>query len=514
MPKVEPGEEAPYEYGDEDFGGDDVDGYDYGAWDLAEDDDPSLALPPDYPSDGWPGELIEPSLENGEAFLPDIPPEEAPLVLAEPLPEPAPPDMPELAVGPESASDGSSPDSAEGSGPEDSPDLAGDPSEIAEEPEPVPPPESAPPLPLEPPPPPPRIVRPSEPVAPPPPVRETPPMPPKAPPDLPARNPPTLAPVPAEPPGVSSRVVRALAGQTVEVPFRGTGWVYLGEASSKRGVDYASRRLDAEGQTFVFRAGEAGVYGLKFYRQDFIRDYIINDLVTLIVEEPPPALSDPPSSRRGAAVDRGVVVAEPRWPAIAGRTAPETGSPAPPIVQAGSAPPASGAPTQAGSVPDAPIASTGTVPSVSGAPTQAGTVPGAPGALSQAGIAPPESAAQAGDTATEGEGAESASADLSQILSRDTAAEEYLRRVREEYQGERYPQALAILDQFLERFPQGSDEAYWLYAQVCEKQGPSRNIRLALDYYRRLTAEYPQSSHYTNARRRIAYLERYYINIQ
>jgi outer membrane protein assembly factor BamD (BamD/ComL family) len=100
------------------------------------------------------------------------------------------------------------------------------------------------------------------------------------------------------------------------------------------------------------------------------------------------------------------------------------------------------------------------------------------------------------------------------VLSQDTAAEEFLRRAREEYQEGRFPQSMAVLDQFLERFPLGSDEAYWLYAQICEKQGPSRDIRLALDYYRRLVAEYPQSGHYRDARRRIAYLERYYINIR
>jgi hypothetical protein len=332
------------------------------------------------------------------------------------------------------------------------------------------------------------------------------PMPPKAPPDLPARNPPTLAPVPAEPPGVSSRVVRALAGQTVEVPFRGTGWVYLGEVSSKRGVDYASRRLDAEGQTFVFRAGEAGVYGLKFYRQDFIRDYIINDVVTLIVEEPPSALSAPPSSRFGATVDRGAVVAEPRWPTIAGRTAQETGVPAP-TAQAGSAP---GAPEQAGTAPPASGSSAGSP----AAAAQTGSVSPASGAPEQAKTAPPVSAAPTGAPAAAGEGAEFEAAVPSLILPQDTAAEEYLRRAREEYQGERYSQAVAILDQFLARFPRGSDDAYWLYAQLCEKQGPSRNIRLALDYYRRLAAEYPQSRHYNDTRRRIAYLERYYINIQ
>ena len=63
-------------------------------------------------------------------------------------------------------------------------------------------------------------------------------------------------------------------------------------------------------------------------------------------------------------------------------------------------------------------------------------------------------------------------------------------------------------------YPGGSDEAYWLYGQFYEANSPSRNILLSLDYYRRLVNEYPQSGRLADARRRIAYLERYYINIQ
>jgi outer membrane protein assembly factor BamD (BamD/ComL family) len=74
--------------------------------------------------------------------------------------------------------------------------------------------------------------------------------------------------------------------------------------------------------------------------------------------------------------------------------------------------------------------------------------------------------------------------------------------------------AIAILDQFRERYPSGSDEAWWLYGQFYEANSPSRDIRSALDYYRRLVREYPQSPRYNEARRRIAYLERYYINIR
>jgi hypothetical protein len=64
-------------------------------------------------------------------------------------------------------------------------------------------------------------------------------------------------------------------------------------------------------------------------------------------------------------------------------------------------------------------------------------------------------------------------------------------------------------------FPAGSDEAFWLYGQSLEANNEAtRNIRFALDYYRRLVQEYPQSTRYDEAQRRIAYLERFYFSIQ
>jgi outer membrane protein assembly factor BamD (BamD/ComL family) len=91
---------------------------------------------------------------------------------------------------------------------------------------------------------------------------------------------------------------------------------------------------------------------------------------------------------------------------------------------------------------------------------------------------------------------------------------DYPERARREFEAGRVASAIAILDQFRERYPSGSDEAWWLYGQFYEANSPSRDIRSALDYYRRLVREYPQSPRYNEARRRIAYLERYYINIR
>jgi tetratricopeptide (TPR) repeat protein len=228
-------------------------------------------------------------------------------------------------------------------------------------------------------------------------------------------------------------------------------------------VDYESRRLDPEGQSFIFRAELPGTYGLKFYKQDFIRDYILNDHVQVIVGEAPDASGagwfNPP-------VDRGRVVAEPRWPELS-------------------------APREAESSPEAPAAADFGPPEAEPAAAVQGSPPDLSG-QAEFQDQPPE---QAG-------------------LPGEMPPAEYVRRSREEYDAGRIAGALAILDQFKEYYPAGSDEAWWLYGQILEAQSPSRDIRSALDYYRRLVREYPQSSRYDDARRRIAYLERYYFNIQ
>ncbi|AEF86893.1 putative lipoprotein [Treponema primitia ZAS-2] len=441
-----------------------------GSWETG-DDDPSLSLPPGIPLIGETGELPEPLFEYGEAFLPGTPTE---IILGE-LPEPLAPELPGLVQEPSAP--------------------------VIAEPEPPAPASSETPVPAEPagpPPLPPRLVRPSAPIPPPPLAREPIPLPVNPIPASPAMPPPgssrpssTLVPATPLTPepsaasmGNSSRVIRARVGQTIEVPFRGTGWVYLGESASKTGVDYSSRRLDTEGQTFVFRAGATGEYELKFYRQDFLRDYIINDSVKLIVEEASAA-----ALPFGVPLDRGVVVAEPRWPPVPGTPAEAAIPPAPPG-------PASSTRPAAPATPRAAVPGQGSAAQAPAVPATAR--PASPeGAV---GTFTPEAAASAADQAL--------------IVPEGSLPEEYLRRARAESEAGRIPQALNILDQFRSKFPLGSDEAWWLYAQLYEAPGSERDIRAALDYYRRLVNEYPQSLRYADAKRRIAYLERYYINIQ
>jgi hypothetical protein len=269
-------------------------------------------------------------------------------------------------------------------------------------------------------------------------------------------------------------------GQLVEIPFRGINWVYLGELGNRLGIAYDSRRLDPEGQSFVFRAEAPGTYALKFYRQDLLRDYLLNDYVQVIVEEAP-AISSP--GRFGPAVDRGRVVAEPRWPTALDEAAARDRD-------------AGAVPSLGGASPAALPASAGSAPGASAGSAQGAQNPASP------------VSADAGAAAEPGGTAEEAPAPA------ELSPGDYVSRARDEYNAGKIGEALASLGEFQQHYPAGSDEAWWLYGQLLEANSPNRDIRAALDYYRRLVREYPQSRWYAEARRRIAYLERYYINIQ
>ena len=305
----------------------------------------------------------------------------------------------------------------------------------------------------------------------------------------------------ADVPMAFSRIVRATAGQLVEVPFRGLGWVFLGEANGRRGIAYDSRRLDPEGQSFIFRADSAGTYALKFYRQDFIRDYILNDYVQVIIGNAPETAG---SGWFSPPIDRGRVIAEPRWPAALDDAS-------------ASASPLPGASAQAAPskpLPTAPPAGPQTETQQTEQPAQpparprqppAGQTRLPPSPESDEGVIPVRPPVIADETQPAQSPAE---------LPPDSAPDVYLKKVKEEYDAGRIASAISLLDQFREHYPSGSDEAWWQYGQCLEANSPSRNILGALDYYRRLVNEYPQSGRATDARRRISYLERYYINIQ
>jgi hypothetical protein len=341
--------------------------------------------------------------------------------------------------------------------------------------------------------------------------------------DAPVPNQRLLVP-PKEEEIVFSRIVRVTAGQIIEIPFRGNNWSYLEDRASRRGIIYDSRRNDPEGQTFIFKTEEAGTYTLRFSKHDVIRDYILNDYVQVVVSESAkssgPGWFNPPT-------DRVRVTAEPRWPSALDEAAilrgdqvarPGTVTESAPARTQGAAQSSTAnretSQTQgAGSGPSTapvvviipPIQGTGAVQSspmieTTVQPTPQGTAP-----QIQPTITPPPQNTPIPQAVPETPAVEK---------QEKLPPEEILKKAQDAFDGKNISAALALLDQYLEYYPEGDDELYWLYGQFYEANTPSRNILLSLDYYRRLINEYPQSRRYNDARRRIAYLERFYINIQ
>ncbi|MDR3020899.1 MAG: hypothetical protein LBU66_08380, partial [Treponema sp.] len=219
--------------------------------------------------------------------------------------------------------------------------------------------------------------------------------------------------------------------------------------------------------------------------------------------------------------DRGRVVAEPRWPSALEEAQIQRGTSRTPASSLTSEPDKSGKDSLS-AIPSAP--STGvegniranetesrqTGQSIAAVPQDMPSSAGAQGSLIPSEQFPLEQAPL--EHAQE-------QALSEQVLFEQTQLEQLppevlLQRARESFDGGNVAAAIALLDQVNAHYPSGIDELYWLYGQFYEANSPSRNILLSLDYYRRLVDEFPQSSRFNDARRRIAYLERFYINIQ
>lgn len=85
---------------------------------------------------------------------------------------------------------------------------------------------------------------------------------------------------------VPSRSVSVYSNQTLEVWYPGSGWVYLGDASSRNGLSYQSRKLDGQDTLFSFKAQTPGDYILEFSRFDVLSDAFSSDALAVTVLEP------------------------------------------------------------------------------------------------------------------------------------------------------------------------------------------------------------------------------------
>ena len=74
-----------------------------------------------------------------------------------------------------------------------------------------------------------------------------------------------------------SRYTNILRGQNIDFSYPGEGWVYLGEETSQKGLDYTKRKMEGGKTFFTFRAEVEGNYVLNFsYFDVFSGDFIVD----------------------------------------------------------------------------------------------------------------------------------------------------------------------------------------------------------------------------------------------
>lgn len=272
-----------------------------------------------------------------------------------------------------------------------------------------------------------------------------------------------------------SRAVTIAEKQRVEIAYPGQGWVYIGEQSSQQGIRYEQRKLSDNATVFTFTGEKKGAYILHFSYFDVFTDDFITDSIAVTV---------------GSAKDRlaKTLVKAPEYKTARTDDSQNAGA----AIAAESAAVAENIPAPAAGTP---------TPSAPAAPL-----------LSEQ----PLPAAVPQNTATAGKNTEKAvprnAAEAEDLSELEPAV--LLQKAREATDAANAPAALRYLAAFFDSAEENIDEALFLQGRVYELNTADRNIRSALEAYKTLTMEYPQSVHWAAADSRIRYITAFYINIR
>ncbi len=266
-------------------------------------------------------------------------------------------------------------------------------------------------------------------------------------PALPPEKASVVSTVPRQPP---SRQITIPAGQTLEVWYPGSGWVFLGDASAQNGLGYENRKLDRADTLFSFKALKPGTYILDFSRFDVLEDSFLQDSIAVTVSEQGTAKTGrvraPDYRASGKKADMGA----------------EQG--VSPI-----------SPPQAGTVKRSSVVDE---PGLSVSPVSPG------GSFAQGTPAIPQ---EPGDILKKAETA---------LAAGDS------------------PAALALLDDFFAAAVTSLDEGWFLRGRAYESNGPNRDVRKALEAYQTLVQAFPDSPRWKEADERIRYIRQFYQKIR
>lgn len=261
-----------------------------------------------------------------------------------------------------------------------------------------------------------------------------------------------------EPQIIPSRSVTLNKKEYVDIVYPGSGWIFMGAIDNSKNLTYFGRKLGTENTKFTLQAKNDGIVILHFYKNDAITGEYIDDYLEVIVLP-----KNGSSKTHISAPEYAYVVPKQPEDTIIKQTENK-------IIL----------PTE----------------------TENTTY-----------IKKDESEVQTIEIETDDLSDEEnviviEEEDVSYVEIDTT---ELFEKAKENFQNQNFNEALSLIIDFLELSNDRKDEALFLQGQIYESSWNGKNIKLAIESYENITKNYPSSSLWDKANKRITYLKRFYL---
>ena len=261
-----------------------------------------------------------------------------------------------------------------------------------------------------------------------------------------------------EPQIIPSRSVTLNKKEYVDIVYPGSGWIFMGAIDNSKNLTYFGRKLGTQDTKFTLQAKNDGIVILHFYKNDAITGEYIDDYLEVIVLP-----KNGSSKTHISAPEYAYVVPKQPEDTITKQTEPEV------------------------------IIPTETENTIY--------------------VEKDDSEVQTIEVETEEfeEDDGIIVIDEEDVAYIEIDATELFVKAKENFQNQNFQEALTLIIDFLELSNEKKDEALFLQGQIYESSWNGKNIKLAIESYENITKNFPSSSLWDKAKKRITYLKRFYL---
>lgn len=263
---------------------------------------------------------------------------------------------------------------------------------------------------------------------------------------------------------VPSRTVTLNIGQTLEVLYPGSGWIYMGTTDNTKDFSFLGKKLGTENTKFTFKAKKQGNKILHFYKNDILTQNYIDDYLEVEI------LNEKDSSNK--------II-----------QAPEFKQPVPKKVQTESI--ETKTQNEDSQITQNDKSNQTTNENISSQKTSS--------SVNQT----------ENDLSSTEENQQNQNENNDEITEIDTNA--LFEEAESLYNEKNYKDALSKLETYIEYSKDNRDKALYLQGQIYETDGEHKNVKKAIESYKMLTKNYPASSYWDSANKRIIYLTKFYL---